>query len=122
MLRAARFISKLDLVVDKNIIAAVEKLKSRLNVASKERISDEFSKLLLLESPRKGLEFLVQTKLAEEFLPELPALQLEVDEHHRHKDVYHHTLIVLEQAIDLEKSHEPQLAPDLVLRIEILIL
>ena len=121
MLRAARFISKLNLVVDKNIIAAVEKLKSRLNVVSKERISDEFSKLLLLESPRKGLEFLVQTKLAEEFLPELPALQLEVDEHHRHKDVYHHTLIVLEQAIDLEKSHEPQLAPDLVLRIAALL-
>jgi len=121
MLRAARFISKLDLVVDKNIIAAVEKLKSRLSVVSRERISDEFSKLLLLESPRKGLEFLVQTKLAEEFLPELPALQLEVDEHHRHKDVYHHTLIVLEQAIDLEKSHEPQLAPDLVLRIAALL-
>ncbi|MGA0798587.1 MAG: CCA tRNA nucleotidyltransferase, partial [Candidatus Nanopelagicales bacterium] len=121
MLRAARFISKLDLVVDKNIIASVEKLKSRLSVVSRERISDEFSKLLLLESPRKGLEFLVQTKLAEEFLPELPALQLEVDEHHRHKDVYHHTLIVLEQAIDLEKSHEPQLAPDLVLRIAALL-
>ncbi|MGA1450227.1 MAG: CCA tRNA nucleotidyltransferase, partial [Candidatus Nanopelagicales bacterium] len=121
MLRAARFISKLDLVVDKNIIEAVEKLKSRLSVVSRERISDEFSKLLLLESPRKGLEFLVQTKLAEEFLPELPALQLEVDEHHRHKDVYHHTLIVLEQAIDLEKSHEPQLAPDLVLRIAALL-
>jgi poly(A) polymerase len=121
MLRAARFISKLDLVVDKNIIEAVEKLKSRLSVVSRERISDEFNKLLLLESPRKGLEFLVQTKLAEEFLPELPALQLEVDEHHRHKDVYHHTLIVLEQAIDLEKSHEPQLAPDLVLRIAALL-
>lgn len=121
MLRAARFISKLDLDIEKNIILAVEKLKSRLGVVSKERISDELSKLLLLDSPRKGLEFLVQTKLAEEFLPELPALQLEVDEHHRHKDVYHHTLIVLEQAIDLEKSHEPKLAADLVLRLAALL-
>ena len=121
MLRAARFISKLDLTVEKNILTAVEKLKSRLNVVSKERISDELSKLLLLDAPRKGLEFLVQTKLAGEFLPELPALQLEVDEHHRHKDVYHHTLIVLEQAIELEKSHQPNLEPDLVLRLAALL-
>ena len=121
MLRAARFIAKLDLTVERNIISAVENLKSRLRVVSKERISDELSKLLLLSSPRKGLEFLVDAKLAEEFLPELPALQLEVDEHHRHKDVYHHTLIVLEQAIDLEKSHSPNLEPDLVLRLAALL-
>jgi poly(A) polymerase len=117
MLRAARFISKLNLTVDPNILSAVNKLKDRLEVVSKERISDELSKLLLLDSPRAGLEFLVHTQLAEQFLPELPALQLEVDEHHRHKDVYHHTLIVLEQAIELEKSHNPTLEPDLVLRL-----
>ena len=121
MMRAARFISKLDLTVDPSILIAVEKLKNRLEVVSKERISDEFSKLLLLDSPRQGLEFLVKTKLADQFLPELPALQLEVDEHHRHKDVYHHSLIVLEQAIALEKSHQPQLAPDLVLRLAALL-
>jgi poly(A) polymerase len=121
MMRAARFISKLDLTVEPNIFSAVEKLKSRLEVVSKERISDELSKLILLDSPRQGLEFLVKTKLAEQFLPELPALQLELDEHHRHKDVYHHTLIVLEQAINLEKSHEPQLEPDLVLRLAALL-
>lgn len=121
MLRAARFIAKLDLKVDPKIYAAVEKLKTRLEVVSKERISDELSKLLMLDSPRKGLEFLVATKLADEFLPELPALQLEVDEHHRHKDVYHHTLIVLEQAIALETSHSPNLEPDLVLRLAALL-
>lgn len=121
MMRAARFIAKLDLTVDLTIISAVEKLKERLEVVSKERISDELSKLLLLDSPRQGLEFLVNTKLAEQFLPELPALQLEVDEHHRHKDVYHHSLIVLEQVIELEKSHHPQLEPDLVLRLAALL-
>jgi poly(A) polymerase len=121
MLRAARFISKLDLTVDPKIFEAVNKLKHRLEVVSKERISDELTKLLLLDSPSKGLEFLVSTQLANEFLPELPALQLEVDEHHRHKDVYHHTLRVLEQAIELEKSHEPNLEPDLVLRLAALL-
>jgi poly(A) polymerase len=121
MLRAARFIAKLNLTVDPKILEAVKKLKQRLEVVSKERISDELTKLLLLDSPSKGLEFLVNTQLANEFLPELPALQLEVDEHHRHKDVYHHTLIVLEQAIELEKSHEPNLEPDLVLRLAALL-
>ncbi len=121
MLRAARFIAKLNLIVDPTIVAAVKKLKDRLQVVSKERISDELTKLLLLDSPSAGLEFLVETELAEQFLPELPALKLEVDEHHRHKDVYHHTLIVLEQAIELEKSHQPTSEPDLVLRLAALL-
>ncbi len=121
MLRAARFIAKLNLIVDPTIVTAVKKLKDRLQVVSKERISDELTKLLLLDSPSAGLEFLVETELAEQFLPELPALKLEVDEHHRHKDVYHHTLIVLEQAIELEKSHQPTSEPDLVLRLAALL-
>ena len=121
MLRAARFIAKLNLIVDPTIVAAVKKLKERLQVVSKERISDELTKLLLLDSPSAGLEFLVETELAEQFLPELPALKLEVDEHHRHKDVYQHTLIVLEQVIELEKSHKPTTEPDLVLRLAALL-
>ena len=121
MLRAARFIAKLNLIVDPTIVAAVKKLKERLQVVSKERISDELTKLLLLDSPSAGLEFLVETELAEQFLPELPALKLEVDEHHRHKDVYQHTLIVLEQVIELEKSHKPTIEPDLVLRLAALL-
>jgi len=83
---------------------------------SAERVRDELVKLVLGEQPRAGLALLVQTGLAQLVLPELPALALEVDEHHRHKDVYEHTLQVLERAIDLETSHEPVTGPDFVLR------
>jgi hypothetical protein len=64
-------------------------------------------------NPTLGLEILEGTKLAEHVIPELPALQLEIDEHHKHKDVYEHSLIVLQQAIDLETTHEPTCEPDL---------
>jgi poly(A) polymerase len=83
---------------------------------SAERIRDEFTKLVLSENPRAGLRILVDTGLADQFIPELPALQLEIDEHHRHKDVYEHTLTVVEQAIDLEQE-----GPDLTLRLAALL-
>ncbi len=76
---------------------------------------------MLTEVPRMGLELMVDTGLADHVLPELPALRLEIDEHHRHKDVYEHSLIVLDQAIDLETSHEPTCPPDLVLRLAALL-
>ena len=88
----------------------------RLAIVSAERVRDELVKLVLGDDPRAGLDLLVQTGLAQLVLPELPALALEVDEHHRHKDVYEHTLIVLEQAIELETTHEPVSGPDFVLR------
>jgi len=88
----------------------------RLAIVSAERVRDELVKLVLGEHPRTGLALMVETKLADLVLPELPALALEVDEHHRHKDVYEHTLIVLEQAIQLETTHEPVSGPDFVLR------
>jgi poly(A) polymerase len=68
-----------------------------------------------------GIELLVETDLAKHFLPELPALKLEIDEHHHHKDVYQHSLTVLDQVIDLEKNHEPTFQPDLVLRLSALL-
>jgi poly(A) polymerase len=86
-----------------------------------ERINDEFNKLMLTSNPRPGIELLVETGVAEHFLPELPALKLEIDEHNHHKDVYQHSLKVMEQAIDLEKNHEPQLDSDLVLRLAALL-
>jgi poly(A) polymerase len=88
----------------------------RLAIVSAERVRDELVKLVLGAHPRAGLTLMVETGLAGLVLPELPALALEVDEHHRHKDVYEHTLTVLEQAIDLETSHEPATGPDFVLR------
>ena len=77
-------------------------MAERIEIISAERVRDELVKLICAPHPRRGLALLVETGLAERVLPELPALKLERDEHHRHKDVYEHTLTVLEQAIDLE--------------------
>ena len=97
MLRAARFIAGYELKPDAQIVAAVESLRSRLEIVSRERIRDELDKLLLLPCPAPGLWFLVNTRLAEEFLPELPALALEQDPIQRHKDVLAHTIAVVEK-------------------------
>lgn len=121
MLRAARFMSKLDLKPQADLVEAMKTLAERLKIVSMERINDEFNKLLLTDRPRPGIELLVETGVAEHFLPELPALKLEIDEHHHHKDVYQHSLTVLDQVIDLETKHQPQIEADLVLRIAALL-
>ena len=117
MLRAARFASQLGMTVDPEAIEAMADMAERIDVVSAERIRDELTKLILSPAPRAGLQLLVDTGLCQRFLPELPALSLEIDEHHRHKDVYEHTLTVLEQAIELETAHDPVSGPDLVLRL-----
>ncbi len=111
MLRAARFAARLALVPTPEVVAAMTDMAERIDIVSAERVRDELSKLLLCDEPRVGLNLLVDTGLAARFLPELPALRLEADEHHRHKDVYEHSLTVLDQAIALEKArgHEPDL-------------
>jgi poly(A) polymerase len=116
MLRAARFAAQLGFEVDPGVVDAMWEMAERLEIVSAERVREELVKLLCGAFPRLGLELLVRTRLAEQVLPELPALKLERDEHHRHKDVYQHTLTVLEQAVDLEHrlSHE---APDFVVRM-----
>jgi poly(A) polymerase len=121
MLRAARFMSKLDLKPQADLVEAMKTLADRLKIVSMERINDEFNKLLLTDKPRPGIELLVETGVAEHFLPELPALKLEIDEHHHHKDVYQHSLTVLDQVIDLETKHQPHIEADLVLRISALL-
>ncbi|MCC6855906.1 MAG: CCA tRNA nucleotidyltransferase [Microbacteriaceae bacterium] len=119
MLRAARFSSQLGFTVDEATVAAMGELAPRLDIVSVERVADELSKLLRTGDPVPGIRLLVDTGIAQLVLPEVPALRLEVDEHAHHKDVYEHSLTVLRQAIDLEKSrgHEP----DLVLRIAALL-
>jgi poly(A) polymerase len=112
MLRAARFAAQLDFDVEPSVLDAMTSMAERLGIVSAERVRDEFSKLVLSANPRAGLRILVETGLADQFVPELPALKLEIDEHHRHKDVYEHTLTVVEQAIDLEAD-----GPDLTLRL-----
>ncbi|GIT78463.1 CCA tRNA nucleotidyltransferase [Leifsonia sp. LS1] len=117
MLRAARFAAQLGFVVDDETVGAMGRMADRIRIISAERVRDELSKLLTADDPRAGIELLVQTGLADEVLPEVPALRLEVDEHHHHKDVYQHSLTVLEQAIGYEKERHPGEAPDLVLRL-----
>jgi tRNA adenylyltransferase len=116
MLRAVRFAAQLDFEVDPGVITAMTEMAGRIEIVSAERIRVELDKLLLSTNPRKGLALLVRTGLADRVLPELPALRLESDEHHRHKDVYEHSLTVLEQAIALEEN-----GPDLVLRLAALL-
>jgi poly(A) polymerase len=117
MLRAARFVAQLSardgsatLSVDPGVRAAIEAMADQLGRITAERVQAELSKLLLGTDPRRGLELLVDTGLAEVVLPELPALRMAADEHGQHKDVYAHTLTVLDQAMDLEDE------PDLILR------
>ncbi len=111
MMRAARFVSQLGFHPDPDVVAAMTSMASRITIVSAERIRDELVKLLLTDNPRPGLNLLVDTGLADIVLPELPALKMERDEHNRHKDVYEHTLTVLDQAIELERArgHEPDL-------------
>ena len=121
MLRAARFTSQLGFTVDEATRQAMEHLADKLDIVSVERISDELSKLLRTDAPRAGLELLVDTGLAARVLPELPALRLQIDEHHHHKDVYEHSLIVLDQAVQLERERQPGSPPDLTLRLAALL-
>lgn len=117
MMRAARFSSQLGFTVTERVGDAMRDLADRILDVSAERVRDELSRLLLTSSPRAGLELLVATGLADRVLPELPALRLQVDEHAHHKDVYEHSLTVLDQAIELEIEREHPGAPDLVLRL-----
>ena len=121
MLRAARFASQLGFAVDPDTEAAIADLRQTLSIVSPERIQGELVRLLQTDDPVRGIRILVETHLIDEFLPEIPALRLEVDEHHHHKDVYEHTLTVLRQAIELEKSRNPDAAPDVPLRLAALL-
>ena len=115
MMRAARFAAQLGFVIEQTTFAAMKAMTERMSIVSAERVQVELSKLLLGRHPRLGFEALVDSGLAAIVLPELPALQLETDEHHHHKDVYEHTLTVVEQAIDYESDYG--LEGDLILRL-----
>ncbi len=110
MLRAARFLAGYGLVPEPDLVDAVRALRERMEIVSVERIRDELDKLLVVEKPGEGLWFLVHTRLAEEFLPELPALALEIDPVHHHKDVLAHTIAVVDKT-----------SPDKILRLAALL-
>jgi poly(A) polymerase len=121
ILRAARFTAQLDFTVTDGVREAMTALAPRLAVVSAERIRDELTKLMLApgRGPVRGIALLVDTGVADQVLPEIPRLRLEVDEHFRHKDVYQHSLTVLEQAIALESRYG--LEADLRLRLAALL-
>jgi len=122
ILRAARFVAELGFTPTEPVEAAMAELAPRLEIVSAERIAAELTKLLLATrpgGPSAGIDLLVRTGAAEHFLPEVPRLRLEVDEHHRHKDVYRHSLTVLDQAIALEQRYG--LDQDLRLRLAALL-
>ncbi|HYI51081.1 MAG TPA: CCA tRNA nucleotidyltransferase [Microbacterium sp.] len=121
MLRAARFSAQLGFDVDPGTVAAMAQLRETLSIVSPERIQGELVRLLQTEDPVPGIRLLVKTGLMEQFLPEVPALRLEVDEHHHHKDVYEHSLTVLRQAIELDRVRDPNAAPDVSLRLAALL-
>jgi poly(A) polymerase len=118
MLRAARFVAQLGFTPAPRVIEAMTGMAAEITRITPERVQAELSKLLCGEHARRGVELLVDTGLAAHVLPEVPGMQLTIDEHHQHKDVYTHSLTVLDQAIDLE---EPDNSPDLVLRLAALL-
>jgi poly(A) polymerase len=119
MMRGARFASQLGFEIEPATFDAMVAMAERIEIISAERVRDEIVKLMLGANPRAGLTALVDSGLAQLVLPEITALKLEVDEHHHHKDVYEHTLTVVEQAIDYEKNYG--LEGDFVLRFAALL-
>jgi poly(A) polymerase len=126
MLRAVRFVAQLGLAPVDEVVEAMTALAPQLGRITPERVQVELSKTLLQHSPRAALELFVATGLADVVLPELSALRMEIDEHHQHKDVYTHSLTVLDRAIALEEAaaragEDGAESPDLVLRLAALL-
>ena len=103
MMRAARFAAQLGFTLDPEVFTAMQNMAGRISIISAERVRDEFIKTLMSDNPRIGITILVDSGLADFVLPEIPKLRLEIDEHHHHKDVYEHSITVLEQAIQQEE-------------------
>ncbi|MBG6183636.1 poly(A) polymerase [Arthrobacter sp. CAN_A214] len=121
MMRAARFVSQLGVSLAPEVLEAMTSMAERIGIISVERVRDELTKLILGPAPARGIDVMVETGLADHVLPEVSALRLEVDEHHKHKDVYQHSLTVLKQACALETENDGAVpAPDFVLRFSAL--
>ena len=116
MLRAARFVSQLGLTPAPRVVEAMTAMAGELARMTRERVQVELSKLICGTHPRRAIELMVDTGLAEQVLPEVPAMRLAIDEHMQHKDVYTHSLVVMDQAIERETD-----GPDLVLRLAALL-
>lgn len=118
MMRAARFASQLNFEIEESTLLAIKDMALRISIVSAERVRDEFTKLLMSKNPRRGISIMVETGLAALVIPEIPKLKLEIDEHHHHKDVYEHSITVLEQAIVQEERLG---GPNLIIRLAALL-
>lgn len=118
MMRAARFASQLDFEIEPAVTVSMKDLAHRIAIVSAERVRDEFTKILMSPNPRTGITILVDTGIADIVIPEIPKLRLEIDEHHHHKDVYEHSITVLEQAI---KQEDRLSGPNLIIRLAALL-
>lgn len=122
MMRAARFAARLNFELSAEVLEAMKDMAGRIEIISAERVRDELSKLICSPHPRRGIDLLVHSGIADLVIPEVPALALEIDEHHRHKDVYQHSLTVLEQAVAQETGQDGAVpGPDLILRLAALL-
>ncbi len=119
IMRAVRFAAQLGFSLAPEVAEAARGMADRLSIVSAERVRDELTKLMLSPDPRRGIELMVDLGIAEHVMPEIPKMRLEIDEHHRHKDVYEHSLTVLDQAMDLERRRGH--GADLVLRLSALL-
>lgn len=125
IMRAARFSAQLGFDVSEDVMAAMEDMRERLDIVSAERIRSELERMMISPNPRRGIELMVYTSVADQVLPEVALLRQMVDARHRHKDVYEHTLTVVDQAIALESQplgphgeiDGPTNGPDAVLRL-----
>ncbi|WP_029068036.1 CCA tRNA nucleotidyltransferase [Jonesia quinghaiensis] len=118
MMRAARFAAQLGFAVEESAYAAIQQMAARIEIVSAERVRDELTKLMLSEQPITGLNVLVESGLAAHIIPEVPGMKEASDEHNRHKDVYQHSMTVVQQAMDLETGIGGAVpGPDLVLRL-----
>jgi len=108
MMRGARFSSQLDFSVAPEVREAMTRMSERIDIISAERVRDELTKLVTGLRPRAGIELLVETGIGDRVLPEFAALRDQQDEHHRHKDVYEHSLTVVDQTVALESAYESE--------------
>jgi poly(A) polymerase len=119
MMRAVRFLAQLGFRIEAETAAAILEMHERISIVSKERIRDEFTKLILSPRPSIGVDALVDSGLIDYIVPELPALKMQIDPSHHHKDVYAHTLKVLENSLRYENDYLG--GPDLTIRFACLL-
>src|SRR5699024_3973568 len=113
MMRAARFAAQLGVTFSDRVAVAMGEMAQRIEIISAERVREELVKLMIAAKPRRGLDLLVVSGIAGFMLPELPAMREASDATHRHKDVYEHSLQVMENAIEHEAHYVE--APNFVL-------